>query len=286
MPTVKKQRIFRFLWWVCNLLLAAALLATVWTGAWEYSVRQYLDGFSDAIVPDSATNLQKVEAILSWMRNGPARMEAPNPSELSLRDPQNTLNYRQLLQVCGTATNAFLNLARSSRLQVRRLLLLDSARAAKHVVAEVLLDGRWVIVDPTYRAMLRDAQGNLLTRKELQDPEIFREATGQIPRYNPEFSYESFAHVRLSALPLHGFHIRQMLDRVFPPWDDFVDWSLLLERRSFLFLFLSVNALILSLLLRICLAWLADHHLQVPRFRLRAHLSRATSAFFSTPEIK
>lgn len=283
---MKRQRVFRSLWWGCNLLLAAALLATVWTGAWEYSVRQYLDGFSDAIVPDSVPNQQKVEAILSWMRNGPARLEAPNPSELSLRDPENTLNYRQLLQVCGTATNAFLNLARSSGLQVRRLLLLSPARTAKHVVAEVLLDGRWVIVDPTYRAILKDAKGNLLTRQELRNPDIFREATGQIAGYNPEFSYESIAHVRISALPLHGFHIRQMLDRVFPPWDDFVDWSLLLERRSFLYLFLSVNALLVLSLLRVCLAWLADHHLRVPRFHLRTHLSRATSAFFSTPEIK
>jgi len=31
-----------------------------------------------------------------------------------------------------------------------------------------------------------------------------------------------------------------------PAWDEYVDWSLLLERRSFMYLFLSVNAFILS----------------------------------------
>jgi hypothetical protein len=286
MSLTKKLRVFRYLWWACNLLLAGAVVASVWTGAWEYSVRQYLKGFSDAVVPDAVPDQQKVEAILNWMRSGPARLETPNPLELSRRDPQNTLNYRQLLQVCGTATNAFLNLSRSSDLQVRRLLLLSPWRTAKHVVAEVYLDGKWIIVDPTYRAILRDNHGNFLTRKDLQNPEIFREATSQIPGYNPEFSYESFAHVRLSALPLHGFHIRQTLDRVFPTWDDYVDWSLLLERRSFLYLFLSVNSLLVLMVLRVFLAWLADHRLRVPRFHLRANLSRATSAFFSTPEIK
>jgi len=65
-----------------------------------------------------------------------------------------------------------------------------------------------------------------------------------------------------------------------------VDWSLLLERRSFMYLFLSVNALIFLLLLRVFLAWLADSRLQVPRFRLRANLTRATAAFFTSPEIK
>src|SRR5208283_3487401 len=79
--------------------------------------------------------------------------------------------------------------------------------------------------------------------------------------------------------------IRQVLDRVFPTWDEYVDWSLLLERRSFMYLFLSVNALIFLLLLRVFLAWLADHRLQAPRFHLRANFSRATAAFFTSPEI-
>jgi hypothetical protein len=165
-------------------------------------------------------------------------------------------------------------------------LLLTPVRTAKHVVAEVLLDGRWVIVDATYRVILKDRRGNLLTRRELQDPAIFREATSLIPNYVQDYNYESFAHVRLAALPLRGFHIRRQLDRFFPGGDEYLDWSLLLERRSFLLFFLTLNALLCLLMLRVIFALLADHHFQVPRFRLRHHLSRAISAFFSTPEIK
>jgi hypothetical protein len=267
-------------------LLAVALVATLASGVWEFSVRQYLKGFSDAVVPEAAPPQQKVEAILAWMRNGPPRLEVTTTAQLSPRDPEDTLNYRQLLAVCGSATNAFLNLSRSAGLDTRRLLLLTPERTTKHVVAEIYLDDRWVIVDPAYRAILKDSRGRLLTRKDLQDPELFRQATGALPDYRPEYSYERFSHVRLSALPFHGTQVRKVLERVFPAWDDYLDWSLLLERRSFLYLFLSANSLLVLLLLRVFLGWLADNRLKIPRFHLRANLSRATAAFFSTPEIK
>jgi hypothetical protein len=283
---VGNHPVFRLFWWVSNILLALSILATVSTGIWEHSVRQYLDGFSDAIVPEASSPRQKIEAILTWMRFGPPRMEAADPSALSAHDPTDTLNYRQLLEVCGSATNAFLNLSRSSGLEARRLLLLNPDRTAKHVVAEVHLGGRWIIVDATYRAIMKDAQGRLLTRADLQDPRIFQEAAAWIPGYIPYYSYERVAHVRVGALPFVGTYLRRALDAVLPGWDEALDWSLLLERRSFAWFFLSVWALIFFLLLRIALAWLADYRLRIPRLRLRTSLTRATATFFSTPEIK
>src|SRR6516162_2773877 len=104
------------------------------------------------------------------MKNGLPRLESSQQTKLSARDPTDTLNYRQLLAVCGSATNAFLNLSRSAGVESRRLLLLSPDRTAKHVVAETKLDGRWVVVDATYRVIMKDAKGNLLTRKDLQDP--------------------------------------------------------------------------------------------------------------------
>src|SRR2546428_75005 len=56
---------FRAAWWSSNVLLGVALLSLIYTSGWEYSVRQYLDGFSDAIVPNSLPAEQKVEAILN-----------------------------------------------------------------------------------------------------------------------------------------------------------------------------------------------------------------------------
>jgi Transglutaminase-like superfamily len=278
--------VFRGIWWLTNLLLIIALLAIVASGIWEYSVRKYLRGFSDAIVPEASTSVNKVEAILAWMRSGPPRLELDQQSMASPRDPQDTLNYRQLLEVCGSATNAFLNLTRSTGLETRRLLLLTPERSTMHVVAEVNLDNRWVVVDPTYRVMLHDESGNLLTRQELQDPQTFERATNLIPNYTKEYNYQHFAHVRLAAGPMRGFQFRGTLDRYFPGWDEYLDWSLLLERRSFFYLFLSVSCLVFLVMIRISLAWIADHRLRISRFHFRENLARATAAFFTSPEIK
>jgi hypothetical protein len=281
-----KHLIFRVVWRGVNLLLVAVMFSAVYAGVREYSVRRYLDGFSDAIVPNSLPEEQKLNAILNWMRAEPSRAVAMDPESLAKRDPEVTLTYSQLLNVCGTATNAFLNLVRSSDLRARRLLLLTPDNNTKHVVAEVLIGGRWIIVDPTYRVIMKDAAGNALTRKDLQNPAVFNEAISVVPKYPREYTFDHFAHVRLARLPYVGFGLRKILSAVVPGWEEAIDWSLLLERESFFYLVLSVATMLFLLLLRAVLAWYADSRLRIPRFHLREHALRAGVAFFSTPEIK
>jgi len=187
--------------------------------------------------------------------------------------------------VCGTATNAFLNLARASNLQVRRLLLLAPDGTAKHVVAEVLIDERWVVVDPSHHAIMKDSQGRLLTRKDLQDPAVFKQAASVIPDYPLEYSYEHFAYVRLGRLPLEGFHLQKLFDAIYPGWQETVDWSLLLERESFFYVVLAAAGTTFFLVIRQALALYANR-MPIPRFRLREVIIRAIVAFFSVPEIK
>jgi len=280
------QKLFRTLWRSTNVALLLSVLLFLYSAGWEYSVRRYLTGFSDAIVPAGAAPEKRVQSILDWMRSGPTRSEDLTPGGLAMRDPETTLNYEKLLSVCGTATNAFLNLARSSRLQARRLLLLAPDRTAKHVVAEVLLDGRWIVVDPTYRLILRDASGRMLTRSDLKNPQAFAAAIASVPRYPTQYTYEKVAHVRIARLPMEALHIRGLIDSVSPNWDEKLDWSLLLERESFFTLTLAAFVVLFLLLLRQSLAWYADRRLMISRYRLRVHLGRVGSAFFSTPEIK
>jgi hypothetical protein len=153
-------------------------------------------------------------------------------------------------------------------------------------VAELNVDGRWVVADATYRVFLKDAKGNLLTREDPENPEIFQEATSGLPHYSPEYRFERVAHVRLAALPFQGAGLRLVLDRVFPKWDESPDWGLLLERKSFFVFFACTAALLFLTAMRLVLGWLADNRLGVRRFHLRANLSRATAALFTTPEIK
>jgi len=268
------------------MLLATSFVVMLYGCQREFSVRRYLDGFSDAIVPNSVSATQKVTAILDWMRAEPSRVIATDPEALSKRDPEMTLTYKQLLNVCGTATNAFLNLARSSDLQVRRLLLLAPDGTTKHVVAEVLIDERWIIVDPTYRFIMKDPQGRYLTRSDLKDPAVFIRAINVIPNYPREYNYDQFAHVRLARLPLGVFPLQRVLDWVYPQWDEAIDWSLFLERESFFYLVISASATLFFVLLRVVLAWYADCRLRISRFHLRRYFLRAGAALFTAPEIK
>src|ERR1700678_4469483 len=167
------DRLFHHTWLLVNTLLILSVLFALYTMVWEFCARRYLPGFSDAIVPATAPGDEKVEAILRWMQHGPTRLPyGPSPN-VPDRDPTDTLNYDALLQVCGTATNAFINLMNTGNVPVRRLLLVDDNHSAKHVVAEVYIDGRWIIVDPAYRTILRDSQGRTVTREDLTNPGTF-----------------------------------------------------------------------------------------------------------------
>jgi hypothetical protein len=287
LPIIPNQAaIFRGLYRAINVLTIASLLFVGYALTWEYSVRHYLEGFSDAVVPQTAAPEEKVQAILAWIGSGPARPVARDPNDLNFRDPVNTLNSYQLLSICGTATNAFLNLSRSAGLDARRLLLLTPEYKTKHVVAEVFIDGRWIIVDPTFRVILHDAQGHMLTRQDLQNPAIFAQATGNLPNYLPAYNYQTFAHVRIESLPLAGSGLRWALQKTVPDWDEFLDWSLLLERESFLVLFAALLSFLFCFFIRFLLARYADSRARVSAFQFGRHAARAGASFFYISELE
>ncbi len=212
-PHAQRHGLFRVTWIAVNVALVIALIFAVYSAAWEFSTRRYLKGFSDAIVPATSPGDEKIEAILNWMAHGPARRISGADASQSDRDPTDTLNYDALLRVCGTATNAFINLVDTGGMQARRLLLVDSRQMTKHVVAEVLVDGRWIIVDPSFRVVLRGADGKTLTREELADPKVFKAATGNIHGYDSSYTYDHTVHIRLARIHVVGSLLRRILDR-------------------------------------------------------------------------
>ncbi len=266
---------FRFFWVTARVVLAAAVLMLLAGVVWDYSTQRYLQGFADAVVPFAGDEEHKVEAILAWMEHGPARRTATNADELPQRDPSTTLNYQELLRVCGTATNAFVNLAASGGLEARRLLLLSPDDSSKHVVAEVLIQGRWVVVDPSFHRLFRDAQGRPVTRQQMKDMEIWRQATAVVPNYPQTFTYERTVHLRLARIPWVGKHLRLLLDRVVPGWEEGFDWTLLVERESRAFAFFAAALVLLAAALRAALSWYGRRRLGIHRVRLRDQLRQA-----------
>ncbi len=203
------------------------------------------------------------------MVHKPARDTTTDPRPLTPRNPRDSLHYEQLLQVCGTATNAFVNLAASNGVRARRLLLLSPDHQTKHVVAEVWLRDRWVIADPLYRIMYHDEQGEFLTKEQLRDPAVFKEATQAIPGYLEIYTYELTSYVHLGRIPVIGDKLQSALDSIFPRWQEAFDWTLLLERGSFALTVLASLLLFCSLVARLIVNWYGNRRVPIPPVRLR-----------------
>src|SRR5579872_2511696 len=105
--SIQRKPVLQTAWYVSQTALILALALAAYCVAWEYSTRSYLRGFSDAVIPASATPIAKIQAILGWMSQGPTR-DPSIPGHVSDRDPSDTLNYAALLRTCGSATNAFI----------------------------------------------------------------------------------------------------------------------------------------------------------------------------------
>jgi len=280
-PRKTSVRFFYLAWYGINILLVLSVLFALYAFSWELSTRRYLKGFSDAIVPASAPTEEKVQSVLAWMAHGPARLPyGPSPN-VPDRDPTDTLNYDALLQVCGTATNAFINLMNTGNVPVRRLLLVDEHHNTKHVVAEVYTEGRWIIVDPAFRVVMRDTQGRTVTREDLTNPETFTDVTGKIPRYDPNYTFDRTEHVRLPRIPIVGVPLHDILNRVAPTWSDSPVATLLVERESYAAAITSVLLVIFLLLARALLRWFGEHRLHLHLLRARYQFQRSVSAFFN-----
>lgn len=280
--TAGRHRFFWSIWYCANALLLVSIIGTIYTLAWEYSTRRYLKGFSDAVIPETAPPEQKIQSILSWMSSPAAQLTPAFVGELSDRNPVDTLNFQALLRVCGTATNAFVNLAVSNGLASRRLLLLDSYSGTKHVDAEVLVNSRWIVVDPAFRTILRSPEGGTLTRDQLANPAIFAAATRNIARYDPSYSFERTGHVRLARLGSIGGPIQKVLDFLIPGWDDSVTISLVMERQSFAATIVAIVILVFLILLRSLLRWYGERRFHVSPVRIRHRLLDAYQAFLKT----
>ncbi|MGH9727957.1 MAG: hypothetical protein ACRD33_11400 [Candidatus Acidiferrales bacterium] len=280
---MKDHPIFRFSWALGNVLLIVSALCLLSALCWEYSTRQYLKGFSDAVIPADALPVEKVQAILDWMKSGPARREGSVDGKLALRDPRETLNYESLLQVCGTATNAFINLGATSGLEVRRLLLLDARGSTAHVDAEVLLDRQWVVVDPAFRIILRDPDGALLTVQQLKNTRTFEFATSGLKDYLPEYSFGRTAHIHFGRIGFLGPLIKKIAITIFPRANASPLMSLLVERESLAACVAAMLLFLFSCVLRLVLGWVADTRLGIKRLHLTERLRRSGVAFLKQP---
>jgi hypothetical protein len=252
-PRTDRQWLFALIRHASSALVIAAFALIVFGLAWNYSTHRYLKGFADAIVPLEGSPQEKTDALLRWLRHEPERINAAVAESDSFRhlDPVYVVQNARLLKICGSATNAFINLADVASLRTRRLLLLAPSGGTMHVVAEVEWGDRWVVVDPVFGRVFKDRSGRALTREELRDPAVFRDAISRIPGYSPTYTFDSTVHLHLRRLGLLGDLLRRALDRVSPGWEEDVDWGYFPENPSLWPILFSLPLILLGILIRL-----------------------------------
>jgi hypothetical protein len=182
-------------------------------------------------------------------------------------------------RVCGTATNAFVNLANAGGLPARRLLLMNDERATNHVVAEIWTGERWIVVDPSFRVIPRGADGQPFTREDLSDPDNFARLVQTVPHYDPQYNYEHTSHLRLARVPIAGRALRAVLDAIAPSWSDSVYITLLAERRSFATVLIAGLLCLFFFIARLTLRRISESRFGIHPLRLRDRLWRACRTF-------
>jgi hypothetical protein len=90
-------------------------------------------------------------------------------------------------------------------------------------------------------------------------------------------------HVRLSRIPWIGRRLRGILDFIWPPWEEAINWTLLVERESFAMLVASIFLLCFALAARFLLGWYCWRKLGIARVRLRDQILRAGQIMVGNP---
>ena len=139
----------------------------------------------------------------------------------------------------------------------------------------------WIVVDPSFRTILRGPSGQFLTRNNLANPTVFWIATHNIPHYDPSYDYTETAHVRLTRIPFLGEALHRTLNRYLPDWSDSPAISLLIERESLAAVVVSFLAVLFLVLLRISVRWYGESRLGLRAIRVRTKCHRAARAFLS-----
>lgn len=107
----------------------------------------------------------------------------------------------QEVGACGTQVHVLARLLQRARYDVRIAQMRCGDILACHIVVEVLLDGRWVVLDPLYDLAFEREDGLLASFAEVSaDWNLYK---SQVPSgYDPRYSYEGVRYANWSKIPV------------------------------------------------------------------------------------
>lgn len=178
---------------------------------------------------------------------------------------------------CGSFTSVVGRLLVSAGYPIRILQMHCGPDPACHILLEVQLDGRWVVVDPSYNLLFQNTDGSIASYDQLHHN--FSAYAAQTPRdYNPAYRFEDARRTNWDKIPVLMPLLRGLLNATMgETWTNELSLRAWVLNRYWLWFFAAggfyAGALLLMLLVR-------QRRQRVPRSRgqlqLRASLpSRA-----------
>lgn len=108
------------------------------------------------------------------------------------------------VQVLGLALNTAGFEARVAQMKVQGVF-------GGHIVAEALINGRWIVLDPLFNLAFENADGSLATFSEIRNNwEYFKNQTPS--DYNPDYSYVAVRYTNWKKIPIIMPAIKKTLD--------------------------------------------------------------------------
>lgn len=111
---------------------------------------------------------------------------------------------------CGSYTSVVGRLLSRAGYPIRILQMQCGQDPGCHILLETRLDGRWVVVDPSYNLLFSNADGTYASFEQLhRDFDVY---AAQLPRdYNPAYRYDDARRTNWDKIPVLMPLLRQLL---------------------------------------------------------------------------
>jgi transglutaminase superfamily protein len=211
---MRRPRSERFLLGV----LAISSLLCLWQLALFTVDSSFVDGICAVVARPESPPEQRAMQLFRWVNSyddEELSSSAATPPR-GLLTPRAMIEHRAYFRAnCGSKAWLLAILARHAGLQARELRLCDARHEARHVVCEVLIGSRWLVLDPTVDLDFRRRDGQLATAAELRDPALLAVNARRADYYDLQrWQFTHAERLHFEKVPLVGGLLRRLAARL------------------------------------------------------------------------
>jgi hypothetical protein len=199
-------------------LLAISSLLCLWQLALFAVDSSFVDGICAVVARPDLPAEQRTLQLFRWVNtyDDDAMPSSAATPPRGLLTPRAMIEHRAYFRAnCGSKAWLLAILARHAGLQARELRLCDAHHLARHVVCEILVGNRWVVLDPTVDLDFRRRDGQLATADELRDPVLLAINARRAEYYDRQlWQFTHAERLHFEKVPLVGGLLRRLASRL------------------------------------------------------------------------